>query len=131
MSQQLKSTAIGIFSGIITYLASVYALARTSAFALPQGFPLAVWDSVVVFGLGVTLVAAVVHFAAITFAKARPSLSFVGFAIAFLASLAYAGLLQTGLKAFVAAMIGALLAIAISRQRSNNSFKSTPLRGAT
>ena len=130
MSQPLKSVAIGIASGIATYYAATYALARTSAFVLPNGVPLAVWEIFVVFGLGVALVALVIHLAALTFARSRKSLALAGFVVAFLACLAASGLLQTGTQAVAAAAVGALLATGIARLRSNNSFKPEPLRGS-
>ena len=130
MSQLWKSLGIGIGSGIVTYNTAVFALARSSALALPAGFPLPIWETFIVFGLGVTLVALVLHLLALILTKSRLSPAFLGFLLSFLACLAVSGLLQTGLKSLAAAVIGAVLASAIARQRSNNSFKPTPLRGA-
>ncbi len=129
MPQILKNLATGIAAGLVSYQVAVYALARTSALVLPKGFPLSIWQAVVVFGLGVTLVAFLIHFIALTIARAGGLWSFVGHCTAFVACLAFSGLLVTGIQAFAAAAIGAGLATLAARLRSNNSFKPMPLRG--
>ena len=131
MRQVLKSLATGIVSGILSYQIAVFALARTSAFTLPSGASQAIWVPLVVFGLGVTLVAAVIHLAALAITKSPRVSALFGFGVAFAASLAFAGLLATGIPALTAAVIGASLATLVANLRSNNSFKPTPLRGAS
>ena len=130
MSQQIKSIIVGVFSGVGTYFAAVFALARTNAITMPRDFSLAVWDALVVFGLGATLVALLIHSIALTVTKSNRTASLAGFALSFIACLAISGLLQTGLKALLAVLIGAALATLVVGLRSNNSFKPTPLRGA-
>ena len=129
MSQLVKGIATGIASGIAVFFVAIFTLARTSALALPSGVSLAAWDALVVFGLGVTLVALVIHLAALLLVRPKPSFALVGFLLAFLSSLAVSGSLQTGIKALVAAALGALVATGIARLRSNNSFNPMPLRG--
>ena len=129
MSQLVKGTATGIASGIAVFFVAIFTLARTSALAFPAGVSLAAWEVLVVFGLGVTLVALVIHLAALLLVRPKPSLALIGFVLAFVSSLAVSGLLQTGIKALVAAALGALLATGIARLRSNNSFNPMPLRG--
>ena len=129
MSQLVKGIATGTASGIVSCAIATFALARTSAFVLPSSISLAVWDTVVVFGLGVTLIALIVHFAALTLVKPKLSLALLGFMLTYASIFAFSGLLPTGMKALVAAVIGALLATGIARLRSNNSFNPMPLRG--
>ena len=129
MSRAIKSIAIGIVSGAVTYPLAVYALARTSALALPAGFPMALWVVLVIFGLGVTLVAFFVHAIALTLTRSSGLLALTAFAATFALSLAVSGLLTTGVAALTAAVIGGGLATLATTLRSNNSFKPSPLRG--
>ena len=129
MSQLAKSIGIGIASGIVVFAVAIFTLARTNALILPAGVPLFAWDALVVFGLGVALIALIIHLAALTLVKPKLSLALAGFLLAFLSSLAVSGLLQMGIKALVAAAIGAFFATGIARLRSNNSSKPMPLRG--
>ncbi|MGY1425164.1 hypothetical protein [Lysobacter sp. A289] len=128
MQYALKSIAAGVVSGGITYVASIYALGFTNAFGMPDGFPLALWDAAVVFGIGAMLVALLIHFLAIRLLAARVFLAFAAFAVTGFAALVVSGLLPHGGKALAAWLIGALLAsVAHSRLRSGNSFKPNPL----
>lgn len=130
MRQSLKSIAAGVVSGGLTYAASIYALGFTNASAMPRGFPLALWEAAVVFGIGALLVALLIHFLAIRLLAARSALAFAAFAVTGLVSLAASGLLVHGGKALAAWLLGALLASALHiRLRPNNSFKPKPLRG--
>ena len=129
MSQKLKSLVVGVASGVATFFLAISTLAITNALVLPNGFPLAVWDVLVVFGLGVTLVALLIHFVALAASRSHRMGALVGFALAFVICLGATGLLQTGIKALLAAVIGAVLATLIMGLRSNNSFKPSPLRG--
>ena len=127
MSQFLKSTAAGVLSGGLTYAISIYALAFTNALVMPHGFPIALWETVVVFGLGAVLVAFLVHFLAIQLLAAKLLLAFAAFSTTGIVALAVTGLLTHGSNALAAWLIGALLAsVAYSRLRSNNSFKPNP-----
>ena len=130
MQHSLKSIATGVVSGLLTYFASIYALGFTNALAMPQGFPLALWEAAVVFGLGAMLVALLIHFLAVRVLASKTLLAFMTFAATAVVALATTGLLTHGGKAFAAWLIGALLAsVANNRLRSNNSFKPMPLRG--
>jgi len=128
MSQVFKSLTTGIVSGLVTYQVAVYALARTSALTLPTGFSLSIWVAVVVFGLGVTLVAFLVHGIALGITRQGGLLALAAFGGTFVAYLALSGLLATGVPALTAAVIGAGLATLAASLRSNNSFKPKPLR---
>lgn len=127
MHQSVKSSIVGAASGAATYAASILALGYTNAIAMPHGFPLAVWDAIVVFGLGATVVALAVHLVALRL----QSVPVVGFVVAVIGGLAVIGLLAFGYKVLAAWLIGALLATAVHRWLwPNNSVKRTPLRGA-
>ena len=131
MQQLFKSIAAGIASGVLTYAASIYALGFTNAFVMPQGFPLVLWQAVVVFGIGATLVALLLHLLAIRLLAAKSLPAFVAFAVTGVVALAASGLLTHGGKAIAAWLLGALLASLAHRQlRPNNSFKPKPLRGS-
>ena len=121
MSQHIKSTIVGVASGVGTYFTAVFALARTNAIVMPRDFPLIAWDALVVFGLGATFVALLIHLIALRVTKSNRATSLAGFALSFIACLAIAGLLQTGLKVLSAVLIGAALATLIVGLRSNNS----------
>jgi len=126
MSQSLKSFAAGILSGAFTYAASTYALAHTNAFVMPRGFPLALWEAVVVFGLGAAVVAFLIHFVSIWILGAKNVPAFIGFAGAVIVVLAATGLLANGGNAIASWLAGALLASLVrGHLRSNPSFKRT------
>lgn len=130
MRQAIKSSAIGVASGLLTYAASIYALGFTNAFVMPAGFPLALWQTVVVFGIGATLVALLVHFLAIRVLAANTLAALAAFVVTVVIALSASGLLIHGGKALAAWLAGALLASAIhSRLKSNKSFKPEPFRG--
>jgi hypothetical protein len=126
MSQALRSIAIGVASGIATYFAARHALGLTSAFVLPDGFPLVLWEILVVFGLGATLVALIIHLTALGVTRPKKSHAFAGFVVAILSCLAAAGLLQYAARVVAAVVLGALLATGIACLRPNHSFKPTP-----
>ena len=129
MQQSIKSIATGVASGLLTYFVSIYALGFTNALAMPRGFPLALWEAAVVFGLGAMLVASLIHFLAVRVLAAKTLLAFMAFAVTEVIALAATGLLAHGGKALAGWLIGALLAsLANSRLRSNNSFKPKLLR---
>lgn len=129
MRQVTKGIATGVASGIVVFATAIFTLARTNALVLPAGVPLIAWETLAVFGLGVTAVALVIHVAVLALAKPNRATAFVGFILGFIGSLVVAGLLQTGIKALIAAAIGALIASGIMQLRSNNSSKPMPLRG--
>jgi hypothetical protein len=98
---------------------------------MPQGFPLAVWSAVVVFGLGATLVAFLIHFVAIRTLGAKVIPALAGFFVSVVLALLVTNQLTYSYKAVAAWLIGTLFASAIhSRLRSNNSFKPNPHRGS-
>ena len=61
LQQLLKGLATGLVSGAISWMVATQTLGITSAIAMPQGVALAVWETVVVFGLGATVVSLLVH----------------------------------------------------------------------
>ena len=129
MSPLIKSIATGAASAVMCFALATITLARTNAWVMPGGVALAAWD-IVVFGVGATLVALVVHLIALKLAKPKLSYAFLGFMVTFAAIFTLNGWLQTGFKTLVAVATGAMIATVIARLRSNNSFKPTPLRGA-
>ncbi|MGY0613448.1 hypothetical protein [Luteimonas sp. A501] len=131
MQGSIKSIVAGVVSGIATYFVSIQALGYTNAFAIPSWAPLAIWEAVVVLGLGAALVALLVQIAALLMFRARASWSLAAFfGVVFLA-MAMSGHLTYGTKTLVAYFVGAMLAsLAYGKLRPNNSFKPTPLRGA-
>ena len=130
MRLPFKGVVVGTASGIATYFISIYALGYTNAIAMPKGFPLALWDSIVVFGLGASLVAFAIHYAALRTFHVQNFPSFTAFLVAVIVALGITGLLSTGGNAMASWILGALLAsLAANWRRSNNSSKPTPLRG--
>ncbi len=127
MRQSLKSISAGVVSGGLTYTVSLYTLGFTTAFAMPRGFPLALWQATVVFGLGAMLVALLIHFLAIRVLTAKTLPAFIGFATTGIFALAATGLLTHGGSALAAWLIGALLASVAYSQLRSNSFKPNPL----
>lgn len=109
----LKSVAVGAASGATTYAASFHALAYTNAFAMPPGFPLALWMALTVFGLGAALVALLVQLVALRASNAHVFPAMGGFVAAALVILVAGGHLQHGYKALSAWVLGAALASAI------------------
>ena len=129
MPQFLKSFTAGIVSGVLTYVVSIRLLGYTAAFAMPQGFPPALWDAVVVFGLGAVLVALLIHFLAIRMLAANIFPALLGFSTTVVLALAMADLLTHGGNAIASWLIGALLASAVPAfPKPRNSIKSKPLR---
>ena len=130
MHQHVKGVVVGVASGAITYAASYFALGYTHAIAMPRDVPLALWDAVVVFGLGAALVALATHLMAIRIASAPIASALAGFAAALVVALAATGDLALGYKVLAAWLAGAVLASAAQRWLwPNNSFKGMPLRG--
>jgi len=125
-----KSIAVGVLSGGLTSFASIYTLGFTGAFAMPHDFPLEVWDTIVVFGLGAMLVASVMHFFAIRRFAAKTVPAFAAFAVTVVLALAISGQLTHGGKVLAAWLLGALLSSLVhSRLRPDNSFKPSPHQG--
>ena len=126
----LKSTLVGVASGVATYLLSVRALGYTNAFVMPSWAPLAAWDWIVVLGLGAALVALIIHVVALLSSRARASAALVSFFGTTMVALTLAGVLSHGAKTLAAWLLGAFLASLITRKlRPNKSFKPMPLRG--
>ena len=132
MPQLLKSLLVGTGSGAVTCFASVYAIGHTAAIAMPSGFPIALWNAVVVFGLGAALVAFLVHIAALRMFSSLLIPTLIGFTGITVAALAWKGLLPTSFNALTSWLIGALLASAVCRWlMPDKSFKPMPLRSQT
>ena len=131
MQGPIKSIVAGIASGIATYFASIAALGYTNAFVMPSWAPLSRWEVVVVFGLGSALVAMIFHAIALRVFQAGAAWAFASFLGATLLALVVTGQLDFGAKTLAAWVVGALLAsLAYRMLRPNDSFNSTPLRGA-
>ena len=131
MEGLLKSTLAGTASGVLTGYVAVPALAATAAIAMPPGWPIALWTSVVMFGLGAFLPALVIHLSALRLAGANALVALASFCLAVIAMIyVTTGLTYAG-AALAAVVVGAIAAtFAFSALWSNNSFKPTPLRGA-
>ena len=131
MPHSFKNIVLGIVSGIATYFVSTHALGYTSALAMPKGFSLALWDSIVVFGLGASLVAFAIHYVILRVLRTQSFPSFAAFLVTVIAALDIAGLLSTGGTAMSSWILGALLASLVANgQGPNNPFKPTPRRNA-
>ena len=131
MQGLIKSIVAGAVSGTATYFVSITTLGYTNAFVMPSWASLALWEMLVVFGLGAALVSLLIHLAALRVFLARVPLAFVSFFGTTLLALAVTGQLSYGVKALVAWAVGAVLAsLAYRKLRPNNTFKPTPLRGA-
>jgi len=99
---------------------------------MPSGFPIALWNAVVVFGLGAALVAFLVQIAALRMFSSLLIPTLIGFTGITVAALAWKGLLPTSFNALTSWLIGALLASAVGRWlMPDKSFKPMPLRGQT
>lgn len=126
-----KSCAAGVASGVLTYVASIYALGYTNALVMPRGVALAAWEATAVFGLGAALVALLIHFFAIQALAARILPALAGFVATVVSALAATGQLASGGKAIAAWLIGVLLAsAAYGLLKSHNAFKPRSLRGS-
>ena len=124
MKQTMIGVITGVLSGLCTYAASFCVLARTSALVMPRGFPLVVWDSLIVFGLGAFAVALIIHLLALRLSSSRVLPSLVGFAVTIIVVLAISGLLVVGQEALFAWSLGAALASALCMWlRSGSSSK--------
>ena len=131
MQGPIKSILSGAVSGIATYFVSLYALGYTSALVMPSWASLAAWETLVVLGLGATLVALVVHLIALRILRANATVALASFFGTTLLAMALAGLLSFGAKTLGAWLFGAFLAsVAHHKLRPNNSFKPKPLRGS-
>ncbi len=112
MKQTIIGVTVGALSGLCTYAASTYLLARTSALVMPREFPLAVWQALVVFGLGAFTVALVIHVLALHWSSSRALPALAGFLVTLIAALAISGLLAIAHDALLAWSLGAVLASA-------------------
>ena len=119
MSANLNSLVIGLVSGAVCAVVSVAALAYTNAFAMPSGLPLSLWTALVVFGLGASLVALIIHGLALRVSAARALPALIGFLVGVVAVLGYRGELTTmSHPVLIAWLIGALLASAVVHSMS-------------
>lgn len=131
MQLSFKSVVIGAVSGIATYFISIYTLGYTSAIAMPKDFSLALWDSIVVFGLGASLVAFAIHYVALRTLRVQSFPSFAAFLVTVIAALGIAGLLSTGGNAMASWVLGALFASLVAsrlRGTSKNPHSAAPRR---
>ncbi|HET6431505.1 hypothetical protein, partial [Dyella sp.] len=61
MEVAAKSYLPGVLSGILVSYVSVYSIAVCAAIAMPRWFPIALWQVVVVFGLGAFMPTLVIY----------------------------------------------------------------------
>ena len=130
MQRLVKSIGVGTAAGGVTCYGSVFAIGYTMAFVMPRAVPFALWDVVVVFGLGAALVAMAVHLAALRLFTVLRVPALLGFVAGLALTMLVLGEPLLAPKAWAAWVVGALLATAVDGWlRSNNSFKGMPLRG--
>jgi hypothetical protein len=126
MKQTIIGVTVGVLSGLCTYAVSICLLARTSALVMPRGFPLAIWQAFVVFGLGAFAVALAIHVVVLRLTSARALPCLAGFLTSIIAALVISGLLTTAYQALLAWSLGVVLASALCMgRRSNSSSKRT------
>lgn len=131
MQGPMKSIFAGVVSAVATYFISQYALGYTNALVMPSWASLATWNSLVVLGLGATMVALVVHVIVLGILRAKAPLALVSFFGSTLVAMAIAGVLALGAKTLLAWLLGAFLASLASRKLwPGDSFKPAPLRSA-
>ena len=113
----IRDVLAGTASGLLTYVVSIYALGYTSAFAMPAWMVFtpawmswALWQAVVVFGLGATLVALLVHGSMLRMFAVNGVLSVAAFAATVILAMALTGNLASGSHALLAWLAGAVLA---------------------
>ena len=130
MQQLVMSLGVGIAAGALTCYASVWAIGYTMAFAMPPAFPIALWDALVVFGLGAGLVALAVHLLTLRLFTISATPALLGFVTGLALMLLALGESLLAGKAWAAWLLGSVAATGIAAWlRSNNSFKGMPLRG--
>jgi hypothetical protein len=128
MRDSIKSIAAGLASGVITFVVSTLA---TGYLPAPRQIPYALWELVVLLGIGSALVAFAIHFFSIRKLAAGVVLAYVGFTLTVSLIMGLSGLLAFFYKTFFAWLIGALAAsVIVWWLRPNNSFKPNPLRGS-
>lgn len=117
MKTALKIAA-GATSGALIAAVTTPWLARTAAIAMPRGFNLSLWEAVVVFGLGATLVALPVMLLALRLTRARGAdvAWMLGAALlALVGWLAAQDVLATGAQVLTAWAVGLALAALLHR----------------
>lgn len=127
----VKSIAAGLISGVFTCFASVQALGYANALVMPGWMPLALWQALVVPGLGAALVALLVQLLALVTFSARAPVALASFLAVALVALVLTVPAAIWPPTFIAWALGAALASLVFRQlRPIHSFKPRPLRGA-
>lgn len=130
MQGPIKSTLVGIASGVATYFVSVWTLGYTNALVMPSWVPLAAWEWIVVPGAGAVPVALVIHLAALLVTRTRASMALAAFIGTVVLALILAGVLGYGAKTLAGWLLGALLASWITiKLRPEDSFRPAPSGG--
>lgn len=125
----VKSFLLGALYGTLVSYVSIYSLAMTAAIAMPGGFPVALWQVAVVFGLGAFAPALIVYSAGLAISAPNMLVSLAGFCVAVIAGLSiFAGLMFAG-RALAAMVLGALAATVFVSLWFKRSPKSNPLHG--
>ena len=131
MEGLLKSILAGTFSGVVTGGLAVPAIGATAAIAMPSGWPVTLWDALIVFGLGAFLPALIIHSFALLITRANALSALASFCVAVIATTALTSGLTYAGNALAAFVVGAIAATLLtSTLWSNNSFKPNPLRGS-
>jgi hypothetical protein len=127
----IKSILAGAASAFATFFASTITLGYIDAVQPHTGTAEAVWQIVVFYVLGATLVALLIHCVAIYLLRARASIALAAFLLGLLVALALTGPMTYAARPLAAWLVGGCLASLLARGlRSNNSFKPNPLRSS-
>lgn len=127
-----KSILAGTISGVVTSCAAVPVMGATAAIAMPSGWPVTLWNALIVFGLGAFLPALIIHSSALLITRANALNALASFCVAVIATTALTSGLTYAGNALAAFVVGAVAATLLtSALWSNKSFKPNPLRGST
>ena len=127
----IRSILAGAASAVATFFASAITLGYAGTLLPGTGAAESVWQIVVFYGLGATLVALAIHCVAIYLLRARSSLALAAFFLCLLVALILTGPMTYAVRPLAAWLVGGCLASLLARRlRPNNSFKPKPLRGS-
>ncbi len=129
MAISIKSFFSGFLCGVLVSYILVYSIAMTAAIAMPVGFNIALWDVLVVFGLGAFLPTLAIYSLCLVASRPNMLISLSGFYIGVIAGISVFAELTFAGSALSAVVLGALASTALVSLWSNNSFKPMPLRG--
>lgn len=127
MATSVKSFLSGFLSGLLVSYILVFSIAMTAAIAMPEEFNMALWDAVVVFGLGAFLPTVAIYFLSLVVTRPNMLVSLSGFYIAVITGLSVFAELTFAGSALSAVVLGALAATALASLWPNNPSSEAPL----